>query len=70
MSPICKPVPGSGDRKLFCTHYNACLDHAIQKQWEDWDCSGCQNRLREDAPMEIRATVNHAVAYYDLHVET
>lgn len=28
-------------RNVFCGHYDACLDEAIQKGWENFSCSHC-----------------------------
>jgi hypothetical protein len=30
-----------GQRNLFCTHYDSCLDEAIRQGWNSWCCTGC-----------------------------
>lgn len=30
-----------GQRNLFCTHYDGCLDEAIRKGWNSWCCTRC-----------------------------
>ena len=28
-------------RKLFCSHYDDCLDEAVVKGWNSWTCTLC-----------------------------
>jgi hypothetical protein len=28
-------------RKLFCRHYDDCLDEAVMKGWNSWTCTRC-----------------------------
>jgi hypothetical protein len=30
-------------RKLFCARYDACLDHAVAKQWPNFHCDSCRD---------------------------
>jgi hypothetical protein len=30
-----------GQRNLFCTHYDGCLDEAIRQGWNSWCCTRC-----------------------------
>ena len=30
-----------GQRNLFCTHYDGCLDEAVKRGWNSWGCSRC-----------------------------
>jgi hypothetical protein len=30
-----------GQRNLFCTHYDNCLDEAIRQGWNSWCCTRC-----------------------------
>jgi hypothetical protein len=30
-----------GQRNLFCTHYDGCLDVAIRQGWNSWCCTRC-----------------------------
>lgn len=34
-------------RNVFCKHYNACLDHAIEKNWQGFSCEACRGYERE-----------------------
>lgn len=36
-----KPHPGKGDRHLFCVHYSACLDEAVEMNWVSFNCGQC-----------------------------
>ena len=35
------PTRGPGRRALWCSHYSACLGHAVRERWKDWHCLGC-----------------------------
>ena len=39
--PIQAPVGGEG-RKLFCTYYSECVDHAVKRKWTGFNCSSCR----------------------------
>ncbi len=30
-----------GQRNLFCSHYDGCLDEAVKKAWNSWSCTRC-----------------------------
>ena len=30
-----------GQRSLFCTHYDDCLDEAVKQGWSSWGCLAC-----------------------------
>jgi hypothetical protein len=32
-------------RKLFCARYDACLDHAVAKQWPNFHCDSCRDYI-------------------------
>jgi len=59
------PVHQSGERNAFCPFYSHCLDKAVERGWEDWDCSFCSHRFNQEARPEIRLTVNDNIAYYE-----
>ena len=44
------PTRGPGRRALWCSHYSACLGHAVRERWKDWHCLGCSES--ENAPGE------------------
>ena len=60
------PVHQSGERNAFCPYYNECLDNAIQKAWDDWDCSFCNHKSNQGDKPEMRLTVNETIAYYEM----
>jgi hypothetical protein len=31
-----------GQRNLFCTYYDGCLDEAVRKGWNSWTCQSCR----------------------------
>ena len=41
-------------RNLFCPLYQACLDYAVRKDWQDFTCSACQLKERTPAPSATR----------------
>jgi hypothetical protein len=38
-------APGQGDiarhRRVYCVHYDRCLDLAIERLWRSWTCEHC-----------------------------
>ncbi len=36
-----KPMRGRGERKIKCSLYNVCLDHAEKKDWQTFNCESC-----------------------------
>jgi hypothetical protein len=38
---MCNPEKCKGERKLFCSKYNECLDIVVKNQWESWNCLHC-----------------------------
>jgi len=41
-SPI-NPERGlEGQRNLFCTFYDDCLDEAVKRGWNSWCCTRCE----------------------------
>jgi hypothetical protein len=41
-------------RNLFCPMYQACLDHAVRADWQDFTCAACQLKDRTPAPSATR----------------
>jgi hypothetical protein len=31
-----------GQRNLYCSFYDGCLDEAVKKGWNSWSCTRCQ----------------------------
>ena len=66
MNPHRNPNRNPGERNVFCSYYGDCLDDAIHKSWEFWDCARCEYRSDKGATPETPWGVSHAVAYYEL----
>lgn len=65
------PVEKHGKRNVYCPHYSLCLDHAIQKGWQYWDCGACPKKdLRRPLEGTGEATTQ-AFEYHGLaHMHT
>jgi hypothetical protein len=29
------------DRRIYCRHYDLCLDYAVEESWVSWSCKHC-----------------------------
>lgn len=29
------------DRRIYCKHYDLCLDYAVLEEWVSWSCKNC-----------------------------
>ncbi len=68
MHAQCKPSPKHGKRNLFCMYYDKCLDLAIKKTWETWNCSSCNQQSNQDPQYVTVFETSHSVAYYEVTV--
>jgi hypothetical protein len=50
------PYRKRGERNIFCSEYNHCLDIAIAKSWNSWNCNKCKSRFNS-AVAEDRMTI-------------
>ena len=41
-SPRAAPEGTTRSRRLWCTHYDACLDTAVRAGWSGFSCDACQ----------------------------
>lgn len=61
------PLRGERDiarhRRLYCAHYDGCLDHSIAAGWESFSCVRCP--LSEEADKAPRWAAQHATAHND-----
>ncbi len=64
-----KPIHREGVRNALCPNYRKCLDLAVRKAWEFWDCGECSHKADIDPELNIEATLNQNVAYYDVPME-
>jgi hypothetical protein len=46
MRTECNPTSRRGERNLFCTNYNYCLDKAVANSWHSWNCHKCKFRYK------------------------
>ncbi len=60
MREECSPNPRRGDRNVFCFDYNYCLDHAITRSWNSWNCCKCKFRFIQDFEKE-RSSISSEV---------
>lgn len=61
-----RPLNRRGYRNVLCPHYSECLDDAIARAWEYWECGGCEYRLTEDLDVDIHFAANDPLPFYDL----
>lgn len=64
-----KPIHRCGYRNALCPRYRECLDLAVRKSWEFWDCAECPLRSETDPEFDIEAAMSQNVTYYDLPAE-
>jgi hypothetical protein len=69
MNTKCNPIHKKGDRNVFCPYYGNCLDYAIEKSWEYWDCCDCGYQFNEEGSPELQLTASGTIAYYEVKLE-
>lgn len=71
MRTVRKPIHRDGFRNALCPNYSKCLDMAVRRSWEFWDCGECKHRSERDPEfdMDIEVTLSQSVTYYDLPQE-
>ena len=55
LKPIaCKSAANVGEvkRRVFCDHYDTCLNYAVRKNWEGFSCEKCRGYERIEMPPE------------------
>lgn len=57
------PVRRQGNRNIFCPFYRECLDDAIKKSWQDWDCGNCPHKLNHQNEPDPLLAVTQWVEY-------
>ena len=65
MDPKANPIHEQGERNIFCPYYSNCLDYAVKRSWQSWNCSQCPNKLVQSIP-ECEYGVDDTDLYYDL----
>ena len=66
MDERAKPIPGRGERNIYCPYYGDCLDSAVDLSWQSWNCSECQHKMTRQAVAERDYLMTNAVTYYEL----
>jgi hypothetical protein len=63
-----KPNPARrwGERNIDCPLYNHCLNYVVKRYWSYWNCSDCQNKLRQQSKSQIEYAVDGADISYEL----
>lgn len=63
------PIHRHGNRNALCPYYRACLNMAVKKAWEYWDCAECPHKTSIDPEFDIECSLRNPVTYYDLPME-
>ena len=63
------PIHKKGKRNGLCPHYKGCLDNAVKKSWEYWDCSKCLHKLSRDPSLDVLMAVDDATTFFHLPEE-
>jgi hypothetical protein len=69
MRQNCNPNPHKGDRNVFCNEYNFCLDTAISKFWNSWNCCKCPSRFTQASGRQYLSISTDDIAEYELSVQ-
>ena len=59
------PIHRVGTKNVLCPHYTNCLDHAVRRYWQFWDCSQCTHRSDQES-LVYRRSGGDADQDYDL----
>ena len=54
-----------GGRNLFCSHYSHCLDYAIKKAWDSWNCTRCDFKNKQCEQSAGMPVYSEDIAYYE-----
>ena len=57
------PVNKQGHRNLQCIHYCTCLDDAVEKGWQYWQCSECAYKSVREPDDAVRTVHDSNVCY-------
>lgn len=61
------PVRRQGNRNVFCLFYRECLDDAIKRSWQDWDCGDCPQKLNHANEPDPLLAVTRSIEYWPSH---
>jgi len=63
MESATNPVRRAGQRNINCPYYRGCLDHAVDQNWNSWNCSQCRNKTLIDPSYRIEAFTDFSSEY-------
>jgi hypothetical protein len=61
-----KPVRKPGERNIFCPYYDDCLNFAVKRHWQYFDCSQCPSKMVKQAIMNTESMSNDGIIIYEL----
>ena len=64
-----RPICRNGYRNALCPYYGLCLDEAVKKSWQYWDCRECEHRSSRESDWDVTTSVNDQFPYYDLPLD-
>ena len=70
MGKKCNPIGRRGDRNVFCSNYNDCLDTAITRSWNTWNCCHCPLRFNQTVGKQNLSISTDSIAEYGLMVQS
>jgi hypothetical protein len=66
MNQKANPMYKKGKRNALCPHYRSCLDNAVKKSWEYWECSKCLHKQSRAPSLDAFPAVNDTVTFFHL----
>jgi len=63
------PSGHRGHRNLFCSDYTICLDMAISKCWNSWNCRRCKYRFNQSAEARRTTISPEEIVEYGLMIQ-
>ena len=60
------PIQREGSKNIYCPHYEDCLDFAVEKIWQAWDCCECPHKNAKQRISELLYTVDDEVVIFEL----
>lgn len=59
------PINRLGTKNILCPYYRNCLDHAVSRFWQFWDCSECTHKAEQES-LGLGRSVHDPNLEYDL----
>lgn len=62
----CRPtLSNRGGRNLYCSHYDHCLDYAIENEWNSWNCARCDYKDKIPVQTSLMPGYSENITYYE-----